>query len=271
MLEKIYEYNVHLHHLFIDFKQAYNNINSEQLLTGMQVLEIPKKLITMTNITLRNTRCRVKVQNALSEEYEVNIGLRQGDPLSPMLFNLTLERAARAIRTNPGEIIYNRMTQHMAYADDLVITAQTKAALSGATEEFEDAATSLGLRLNEEKTKYMKTTRCPGRKEEKVRLMGRDFPTCGSFKYLGAIVTEANDTNARIEAGNRCMFAVHKILRFRSLTRKVKLLVYKTIIRPVVTYASETWTLTKENERALRVWERIVLRKIYGPMVESGQ
>jgi hypothetical protein len=105
----------------------------------------------------------------------------------------------------------------MAYADDLVITARTKAALSGATEKFEGAATSLGLRLNEEKTKYMKTTRRPVRKEEKVRLMGRDFPTCDSFKYLGAIVTEASDTNAevkaRIAAGNRCMFAVHKILR----------------------------------------------------------
>jgi hypothetical protein len=196
MLEKTHEYNVDLHHLFIDFKQAYDSINREQLLTGMQVLGIPKKLITMTDMTLRNTRCRVKVQNALSEESEVNSGLRQGDPLSPVLFNLALERAARAIRMNPEGIIYNRMTQHMAYADDLVITAWTKAALSGATEEFEGAATSLGFRLNEEKTKYMKTTRCPGRKEEKVRLMGRDFPTCDSFKYLGAIVTEANDTNA---------------------------------------------------------------------------
>jgi sorting nexin-29 len=81
MLEKIYEYNVDLHPLFIDFKQAYDSINREQLLTGMQVLGIPKKLITMTNMTLRNTRCRVKVQNALSEESELNSGLRRGPTL----------------------------------------------------------------------------------------------------------------------------------------------------------------------------------------------
>jgi hypothetical protein len=45
----------------------------------------------------------------------------------------------------------------------------------------------------------------------------------------------------------------------------------KTIIRPVVTYASETWVLTKENERGLNTWERKVTRKIYVPINEGGQ
>jgi hypothetical protein len=40
--------------------------------------------------------------------------------------------------------------------------------------------------------------------------------------------------------------------------------IYKTIIRPVVTYSSETWSLTaKEN---LRTFERQILRKIFGPV-----
>jgi hypothetical protein len=43
------------------------------------------------------------------------------------------------------------------------------------------------------------------------------------------------------------------------------------MIRPVVTYASETWVLTKENERALNTWERKIMRKIYGPINEGGQ
>jgi hypothetical protein len=45
----------------------------------------------------------------------------------------------------------------------------------------------------------------------------------------------------------------------------------KTIIRPVVTYASETRVLTKENERGLNTWERKVTRKIYVPINEGGQ
>jgi len=37
-----------------------------------------------------------------------------------------------------------------------------------------------------------------------------------------------------------------------------------------VTYGAETWTLTAEEENALRRFERKVLRKIYGPVVNKG-
>jgi hypothetical protein len=46
------------------------------------------------------------------------------------------------------------------------------------------------------------------------------------------------------------------------MSRNAKLLIYKAIIIPVVTYASETWVLTKENEKALNIWERKTMRKI---------
>jgi hypothetical protein len=42
--------------------------------------------------------------------------------------------------------------------------------------------------------------------------------------------------------------------------------IYKTKIRPVVTYSSETWTLTAKDENNLRIFERQILRKIYGPV-----
>ena len=42
------------------------------------------------------------------------------------------------------------------------------------------------------------------------------------------------------------------------------------MVRPVVTYGSESWTLSMEEERALAVFERKILRKIYGPVKEKG-
>jgi hypothetical protein len=50
---------------------------------------------------------------------------------------------------------------------------------------------------------------------------------------------------------------------------KIKLLkmrIYLTLIRPVVTYASETWTLTEKDEMRLRIFERQILRNILGPI-----
>jgi len=48
-----------------------------------------------------------------------------------------------------------------------------------------------------------------------------------------------------------------------------KLQIYRTLVRPVVTCGSESWTLSMEEERALAVFERKILRKICGPVKEN--
>ena len=58
-------------------------------------------------------------------------------------------------------------------------------------------------------------------------------------------------------------------MRSPLLKRKTKLLLYKTLIRPVLTYAAETWKLTQVDEEALAVFERRVLRSILGGIFEN--
>ena len=46
---------------------------------------------------------------------------------------------------------------------------------------------------------------------------------------------------------------------------------YKSLILPVLLYGAETWTLTSSDQQALGVFERKILRKIYGPFCDRGE
>ncbi|PSN47150.1 hypothetical protein C0J52_13496 [Blattella germanica] len=58
----------------------------------------------------------------------------------------------------------------------------------------------------------------------------------------------------RIRMANKCYFG---LMKSRVLSRSVKVCLYKTLIRPVLTYACETWTISKNNEYALQYFERL--------------
>jgi len=66
-------------------------------------------------------------------------------------------------------------------------------------------------------------------------------------------------------AGNRSYYSVLSLLRSKAISRTTK-----TTIRPVVLCGSEAWCLTANDEKILRIWERKVLRKIFGPICVAG-
>jgi len=77
---------------------AYDSIRRIYLFETLRELGMPNKLTRLVRMALHKTRNKVKVQNELSREFLVNQGLKQGDALSCVLFNLTLERWVRAIK-----------------------------------------------------------------------------------------------------------------------------------------------------------------------------
>jgi len=54
-----------------------------------------------------------------------------------------------------------------------------------------------------------------------------------------------------------------------NLTNALKITLYRTTILPIVLYACETWLLTLREERKLRVFENMVLRRIFGPRTDK--
>ena len=58
---------------------------------------------------------------------------------------------------------------------------------------------------------------------------------------------------------------MQNLFSFRLLSRKLKIKIYRTIMLPFVLYGCEAWSLTLREERKLRVFENMVLRRIFGP------
>jgi len=69
--------------------------------------------------------------------------------------------------------------------------------------------------------------------------------------------------------GNRTYFAAVNLFKSRLLSTATKIILYKTLIRPAVSYGAEAWALT-EKEEALIIFERKIFTRIYGRKMKKG-
>jgi hypothetical protein len=159
----------------MDFKKAYDSIERNKLYQAMKKLKIPKKLIGLTRMTLTDTQNKISAVGRLPESFGEKIGVRQGEPLSTMLFNIVLEAVFR----------------------DSEIHTQGKEEIEKAFSTLEKAAEGYGLRINEEQTKY------PIIKQEittdepysmfRTETKSYNFERVEHFDYLGVTVSDDNE------------------------------------------------------------------------------
>ena len=94
-----------------------------------------------------------------------------------------------------------------------------------------------------------------------------------NFKYLGDILNEDNnnqiDLQERIKNANKSYFVIQKFFKNKNISRKLQLILKNTIIEKVLTYATETGTLTKRDGNKLNIFERKVYRRILGAVYDN--
>ena len=170
--------------------------------------------------------------------------------------------------------ISTRLKQLMAYADDILITARTKGALIEALHQLKSSSMEVGLRINEEKTKYLKCSKKDTNKEDlNCPNLNLTIEQVKHYKYLGSTINDNNsieeEIKVRIALGTKAYYTNSKFFKSKLVTKYSKLKLYRSVIRPIVTYASETWVLKDSSIQKLLVFERKILRKIFGPTREN--
>jgi sorting nexin-29 len=180
--EKAYEYNIHLHNLYIDFKQAFDSVNRGRMLNDLMILGIPKKLVKLIGVTMAGSKAIVRVDNQYTSAFPITNGVRQGDALSSVLFDLVLEAVLQ--KMNITGHIGTKSTQMFAYADDVAIVSRNKNALKDTLVNIESEGRERGLLINENKTKYMEVTRTVVNGDH-LRCAKHEFEHVKELSYLG--------------------------------------------------------------------------------------
>jgi len=108
---------------------------------------------------------------------------------------------------------------------------------------------------------------------DKITVDNKHIDQVRSFSYLGTIENGNNtleeEITERIVKGNKAFYANKTLFKSNLVSRKSKLNLYWSVIRPIVVYGCETWVLKESIIQKLSVFERKILKRIFGPTKEA--
>jgi len=175
---------------------------------------IPSKLIRLVKTTMTNIQCSGPIQSHLSEPISTTRGVKQGDALACLFFNIDLEKVIRDSGIQTGGTIFFKTIQILAYADDIDLMACTTPGLHEAFLNLEKSARNMGLIINQEKTVYMYSGNDTSPHQDLV-IGYYTFKRVNNFKYLGTMVNKMNDRTVEVNA--RLIMANRAIMGYRTM------------------------------------------------------
>jgi hypothetical protein len=263
----------------VDYQKAFDTISHASIWESLNQQFVHKKYINVLQRLYKGQVGTVCCDKS-SRKFDIARGTKQGDPISPILFNASLEKVIRNVKVQWRRKKYGiqvgsggeRLT-NLRFADDLMLIGRSRVQITRMLETLADESRKIGLEIHMGKTKILyngcgrQGGPVPGCVEvagKKIDVLGDDESTC----YLGKLLNlqEAQDT----EIQHRIVRAWAKFAVFRTeLTEwryplKARWRLFDAVVSSSLLYASGSWTMTKEREDLLRGAQRKMLRAILG-------
>jgi hypothetical protein len=99
-LRKKWVYNETVHQLFVDFKKAYDSVRNKVMYNILIEFGVPMKLVRLIKMCLNETYDKVCIGKNLSDNFLIQIGLKQRDVLLALLLNFALENSIKKVQEN---------------------------------------------------------------------------------------------------------------------------------------------------------------------------
>ena len=257
ILEKGREYNKHIYMCFIDYSKAFDCVDHTLLWRALEDMGVPKHLIVLLRNLYCNQEATVRTEAGDTEWFKIGKGVRQGCILSPYLFNLyteTIMRRAEMDSDNEGVRVGGRCINNLRYADDTTLIAESLNGLKNLISTIKAKSAEFGLFLNIKKTKIMTTDAVTDFEVEWDRLeVVKDFVLLGS--QVNEDARSRPEIWRRIALGRAAMGNLRHIMLDKTLAISVKVKIIQTMVFPIVTYGSESWTVMKEDRRKIDAFE----------------
>jgi hypothetical protein len=192
-----------------------------------------------------------KVHGRLGPALPTTCGVRQGDPLSPLLFGLYIDRleahlasAAAGVGVPLGDL--PSPLQVLLYADDLVLLARDARGLQALLDALHTFCTANGLRVNTQKTEVVVFGHRAPPRSPSLTYAGQALPVSKSFRYLGVVLHSTRGVACApghlLASAQRALGAMHGRCRAAHITDfALRTRLYRALVEPILTYASEVW------------------------------
>uniref|UniRef100_A0A0K0CV01 Reverse transcriptase domain-containing protein n=1 Tax=Angiostrongylus cantonensis TaxID=6313 RepID=A0A0K0CV01_ANGCA len=160
--------------------------------------------------------------------------------------------------------IDGRQIHYVRFADDIVLITPDISQAERMLADFDKACGKIGLRLNLKKTMFIKNglvSFAP------FTLNGTNISEYSSYVYLGREINMMNDLAPELSRRKRAAWGAFKSIENvvkRTKNTRLRAHLFDSTVLPALTYASETWSLPKQDERSLSVIERAIERTMLG-------